>query len=141
MENPLKKIDTKEVELPETLFVRDIENKVFQSIIVQCLLHIDGIALVEGNLLDYFLGREPEEGISGIYVEQDPKTHSIQVKIEINVAFGISIPKKAAEIQMKISEQLSEFTGLHVSMVHVVFKNLITKKEPIQEPTEYSETF
>jgi len=143
MENPLKRIDTKEVELPDTLFVRDIENKVFQSIIVQCLLNIEGIALVEGNLLDYFLGREPAERISGISVEQDPKTHSIQVKIEVSVAYGIVIPQKAQEIQQKVAEQLSELTGLHVSIVHVVFKSLITETPPAVEQSapQYSDTF
>ena len=142
MNNPLKRIDSKEVDLPETLFVRDIENKVFQSIVVQCLLNIEGIAIVEGNLIDYFLGREPAERISGISVEQDPKTHSIQVKIEVNVAYGIVIPEKAQEIQMKIAQQLSELTGLHVSLVHVVFKNLITKemsKQETQDAPQYSE--
>lgn len=142
MNNPLKRIDTKEVELPETLFIRDIENKVFQSIIVQCLLNIEGIALVEGNLLDYFLGREPAERISGISVEQDPKTHSIQVKIEVSVAFGIVIPQKAHEIQQKVAQQLSQLTGLHVSLVHVVFKSLITEvKETVVEQPQYSDSF
>ena len=129
MSNPLESIDTKEVELPETVFIRDIENKVFQSIVVQCLLNIEGVALVEGNLIDYFLGREPAERITGISVEQDPKTHSIQVKIEVNIAFGVVIPQKAEEIQSTISRELSRLTGLHVSLVHVVFKNLITKAE------------
>ncbi len=142
MNNPLKRIDTKEVELPDTLFIRDIENKVFQSIVVQCLLNIEGIALVEGNLLDYFLGREPAERISGISVEQDPKTHSIQVKIEVSVAFGIVIPQKAQEIQHKVAQQLSQLTGLHVSLVHVVFKSLITEvKETVAEQPQYSDSF
>ena len=145
MNNPLKRIDTKEVELPETLFIRDIENKVFQSIVVQCLLNIEGIALVEGNLIDYFLGREPAERISGISVEQDPKTHSIQVKIEVSVAYGIVIPQKAEEIHQKVAQELSHLTGLHVSSVHVVFKSLITKDPAVEEvspetPT-YSEVF
>ncbi len=144
MGNPLNRIDKKEVELPETLFVRDIENKVFQSIVVQCLLNIEGIALVEGNLIDYFLGREPAERISGISIEQDLKTHSIQVKIEVNVAYGVIIPKKAQEIQLKVAEQLSEFTGLHVSIVHVVFKNLITeaaREARLKEVPQYSDVF
>ena len=145
MNNPLTRIDTKEVELPETLFVRDIENKVFQSIVVQCLLNIQGIALVEGNLLDYFLGREPAERISGISVEQDPKTHSIQVKIEVNIAYGMGIPQKAHEIQQKVAQELSQLTGLHVSLVHVVFKNLIIKNSATeqvpQDTPKYSEVF
>lgn len=147
MSNPLESIDTKEVELPETVFIRDIENKVFQSIVVQCLLNIEGVALVEGNLIDYFLGREPAERITGISVEQDPKTHSIQVKIEVNIAFGVVIPQKAEEIQSTISRELSRLTGLHVSLVHVVFKNLITKPEkslieaPVAATPAYSDTF
>jgi uncharacterized alkaline shock family protein YloU len=129
MNNPLKQIDTKEVELPETLYVRDIETKVFQSIVVQCLLRIEGIALVEGNLIDSLFGREPAERITGISVEQQQKDHSISVKLEVNVAYGICIPEKAEEIQTKIMKELSELTGLHVSLVHVVFKNLITRSE------------
>lgn len=130
MNNPLKQIDTKEVELPDTLFVRDIETKVFQSIVVQCLLRIDGVALVEGNLIDNLFGREPAERITGISVEQDPKTHSISVKVEVNIAYGVTIPEKAEEIQTKITQELSRLTGLHVSLVHVIFKSLITRHEP-----------
>jgi len=146
MHNPLKQIDTKEVELPETTYVRDIETKVFQSIVVQCLLRLEGIALIEGNLIDNLFGREPAERITGISVEQDPKTHSISVKLEINVAYGICIPDKADEIQTKVTQELSCLTGLHVSLVHVIFKNLITKTELMEavssdkEPS-YSEEF
>jgi uncharacterized alkaline shock family protein YloU len=130
MNNPLNQIDTKEVELPDTLFVRDIETKVFQSIVVQCLLRIEGVALVDGNLIDNLFGREPAERITGIFVEQDPKTHSISVKVEVNIAYGVTIPEKAEEIQTKITQELSRLTGLHVSLVHVIFKSLITRQEP-----------
>ena len=147
MHNPLKQIDTKEVELPDTTYVRDIETKVFQSIVVQCLLRIEGIALVEGNLIDNLFGREPAERITGISVEQDPKTHSISVKLEVNVAYGICIPEKADEIQNRVTEELSRLTGLHVSLVHVVFKNLITRTELMEvvandpKAASYSEEF
>ena len=104
-------------------------------------LHLDPSVVV----IDYFLGREPAERISGIYVEQDPKTHSIQVKIEVGVAYGIVIPQKAQEIQQKVAQELSQLTGLHVSLVHVIFKNLITKdlahEEVPQETPKYSEVF
>ena len=40
------KLDTKEFELPETIFSRDLENRVFQSIALQSLSEIDGISLV-----------------------------------------------------------------------------------------------
>jgi uncharacterized alkaline shock family protein YloU len=146
MHNPLKQIDTKELELPETTFVRDIETKVFQSIVLQILSRIEGIALVEGNLIDTLFGREPSERVSGIAVEQDEKTHSVKIRVEINVAYGVSIPEKAEELQLKITEEVSRLTGLHVGRVHVVFKNLIHKatlEEAVisSKPEEYSPEF
>jgi uncharacterized alkaline shock family protein YloU len=127
MHDQLKQIDTKEIELPETVFVRDIETKVFQSIILQSLSQIEGVETLEGNLFDSLLG-DGLDGVKGIHVDQDQKSHSVRVRIEINVAYGISIPDKAEEIQNKILEDISRLTSLHVGIVHVVFKNLIAPK-------------
>ena len=139
MQSPLKNIDTKEVELPETVFIRDIESRVFQAIAVQCLAKIEGISLLEGTFIDSLLGRDASERIKGIHVEQDPKHHAIQIKVEVNVAYGICIPDKAEEIQMKITQEISALTGLHVGSVHVIFKHLIpSHQKPIscvEEPT------
>jgi uncharacterized alkaline shock family protein YloU len=129
--NDKMKFDTKEFEIPETVFIRDIEDKVFQSIILQCLAKIDGISLVEGNFIDHLLGRSAE-GVKGIYAEQDAKNHSVSVKVEVNVVFGISIPQKAEEIQTKITEEITKLTGLHVAAVHVVFKNVISAEHALK---------
>lgn len=129
MHNPLKEIDTKELELPETTFIRDIETKVFQSIALQCLSQIDGIEPIEGNFFDSLLGRDRQESVKGIHVDQDQKSHSVNVKVEVNVAYGICIPDKAEEIQTKLLKEISQLTGLHVGSVHVIFKNLISPKE------------
>ncbi|MFS8563836.1 MAG: Asp23/Gls24 family envelope stress response protein [Rhabdochlamydiaceae bacterium] len=95
MHSQLKQMDTKELQLPETTFVRDIETKVFQAMVLQCLTKIKGIALAEGNLIDYLFGRELSERISCIDIEQDPKSHSVNIKVEVNIAYGASIPEKA----------------------------------------------
>ncbi len=78
-------MDTRELELPETTFIRDIENRVFQTIVLQCLAKIEGISLLEGKLLESFFSRDNVEGISGIHAEQDSKNHSVSVKVEVNV--------------------------------------------------------
>ena len=127
MHNPLKQIDTKELELPETVFIRDIESKVFQSIVLQCLSQIDGVETLEGSIIDSLLG-DSLDGIKGIHVDQDQKSHSVNVRVEVNVAYGICIPEKAEEIQNKILEEISRLTSLHVGAVHVIFKNLISLK-------------
>jgi uncharacterized alkaline shock family protein YloU len=138
-----KKLDTKEFELPETIFIRDIENKVFQSIILQCLAQIEGISLVEGNFIDHLLGRSAE-GVKGIVAEQNDKNQSINIKVEVNVLYGISIPEKAEEIQTKIADEITKLTGLHVASVHIVFKNVISveqasklsQQNPSQAPSQ-----
>ncbi len=150
------RVDTKEFELPETLYVRDIENRVFQAIVLQCLAKIKDISLAEGNFIDHIFGRSRIEGLKGIYAEQDSKIHSVKIRVEVNVAYGVSIPDKADEIQEKVAAEVTHLTGLHVACVHVVFKNLMTAnqtegeeqralsdKPPLMAPAseEYSEQF
>lgn len=134
MNDPFTELDTKEIEFADTVFVRDIETRVFQAIVVKTVTEIKDVALLEGNLLDNLLGREGNERVKGIYVEQDRKNHSISIKVEVNVAYGVSIPKKSEEIQTKIAAEICELTGLHVACVHVIFKALIAEN-PI-EPDE-----
>ncbi|MCH9617805.1 MAG: hypothetical protein SP1CHLAM9_11250 [Chlamydiia bacterium] len=122
-------LDTKEMDIPETIYIRDIETRVFQSITIKCVSNIDGIALLEeGTLMDNLLGREGLERVKGIYVEQDPKNRSVGIKVELNVYYGISLPEKSEEIQETIASEVTKLTGLHVSSVHVVFKNLLLER-------------
>lgn len=120
-----KRENIEELEYPETMFVRDIENRVFQSLVLQCLSKIKGITLIERNFIDNILGRDTVEGIKGIHTEQDSQNNAVIVKVEVNVCYGLCIPEKAEEIQTKITEEIIQLTGLHVASVHVVFKNVI----------------
>lgn len=130
-----EKLDSREIELPDTMFIRDIETRVFQGVVLQALAKIEGIGLLEGNLFDSLLGREIES-VKGIHVEQDQKKQSVHIRVEINVLYGISIPEKAEEIQSKIVEEISQWTGLHVASVHVIFKDLLHPEAIQQEPQE-----
>lgn len=104
----VKKIDTKEFELPDTHFVRDIENRVFQGIVLQCLSKIDGIALVEGNFIDNIFSKSSLEGVKGVFVDQDNKNHSVGIKIDVNICYDYSIPEKAEEIQTICAEEITK---------------------------------
>lgn len=141
MNRSFKGIDPKEVILPETLFIRDIDTKVFQSIIFECLQKIEGIAPIEGSLIETFLGGEKGERLKGIHVDQDEKNHSVKVRVDVNIAYGVSIPEKSEEIQNKIVQEISHWTGLHVSSVHVMFKGLIPKPRPSSMSEEKEEQF
>lgn len=128
-----KFVDSKELELPETKCVMDIEVKVLQGIVLQALAKIEGISLLGGTLMDSILGRDPDR-IKGVQVEQ--KENSIVVKVEINIKYGIPIPDKSEEVQAKIIEELTRLTGFHVSNVHVIFKNLLQEKKEEELETE-----
>jgi uncharacterized alkaline shock family protein YloU len=138
MLNPLKNIDTKEIELPETVFIRDIETRVFQALCLQILAKVEGIGLLEGNFFDHLLGRETER-VKGIHVEQNQKTRSIHIRIEINIRYEVSIPEKAEEIQSKLAQEIGRWTGLHVAAVHLVFKDLIADPSTLLEGETVSE--
>lgn len=139
MYDSLKNMDAREIELPNTVFIRDIESRVLQGIVLQILSKIENIGLIEGNLFDSLLGRDLDR-VKGIHVEQEQKGKSVSVRIEINIVYGISIPEKSEEIHLKLSEEITRWTGLHVSSVHVVFKDLISPM-PVQEEVKEAETF
>lgn len=124
----IQKVDTKEFELPETVFISDIDTKIFQGIVSECLSQIDGVALVEGTFIDSIFGRSGPEVAGGIYSEQDSQKHSVSIKIEVNIRYGISIPAKAEEIQSLVVEEITRLTGLRVASVHIVFKNIISQE-------------
>lgn len=134
------KIDTKEFELPDTVFVRDIDSHVFQTIVLECLSKVNGIRLAGGGLIESLLGLESKELIKSITVEQDPKLHTVNVKVEINVAYGTSIPTKAEEIQSLIALELTKLTGLHVGSVHVVFKDIFFENKNIRKENARAST-
>lgn len=122
-----RSIDQKEFEIPETLYVRDIEDRVFQAIAAQCVNKTEGVRLVEGNFLGNILHREKKEHLGGISVEQDSRNHSIAVRLEVDLEYGYSIPQKAEELQSAIAREITEISGLHVSSVHVLFKSIYHK--------------
>jgi len=121
----IRSIDTKEFELPETLFSRDIENKVFQGIISHTLADIEGISLVGGNFIDNIFGRSGPESNKGISASQDSERSSVNINIKVNICYGLSIPEKAEEIQTKVAEAITLLTGLHVASIHTIFENVI----------------
>jgi uncharacterized alkaline shock family protein YloU len=130
----LPTLNKKELENAETVYIRDIENRVFQVIVLQCLSGIKDISLLDGSIIDHLLERGGIERARGISVEQESKNQTVSVRVEVNIRYGVPIPQKAEEIQTKISEEITRLTALHVSSVHVIFKSVLLK-----DPSEYQE--
>ena len=125
-------LDPQEFELPETTYSHEIENKVFRGIILNILAQSPGVAPLEGSFLETFIGRV--DTVKGITIEQDAKSHSVNVTIEIGIQYGVHIPKKAEELQNRISEAITAMTGMRVGCVHIVFRELAREgKDPLSE--------
>ncbi|NGX57770.1 MAG: hypothetical protein K940chlam3_00664 [Chlamydiae bacterium] len=127
-------LDSKEFELPETVFVRDIEDQVFKTIVLNCLTKIEGVSLDGGGFFDHLFGRETVDGLKGVYVIQRDDSPSVSLKVEVKIQYGYSIPQKTDEVQAKIAQEITEYTGLHVSEVHVVVKKVYAPPEESPEP-------
>ncbi len=127
----------------ETIFIKDIDSCVFQAITIKCLSGIEGISLIEGNFIDHLLGREGL-GAKGIVVEQEAKNQAVSIRVELNIAYGVAIPEKAEEIQSRLIDQIVRYTGYTVSMVHVIFKSMITEpllETPAENMSVYQDEF
>lgn len=124
--NTFMKVDKEEMQFPDTKCITDMEPKVFQGIVIQCISKIKGVSLLGGkNLMDNLLSRDSDK-VKGIHIDLEDKKRSLSIKVELNIEYGMSIPEKAQEVQAKIIEAIVDFTKLHVSNVHVVFKNVVS---------------
>jgi len=125
-----------EYELPETVFVRDIEDHVFKTIVMNCLRKLEGVTLDGGGFFDNLFGRDTVDGVKGVSVTQSSDSPSVSLKVEVKIEYGYSIPEKSEEVQAAIAEEITEYTGLHVSEVHVVVKRVYVPREAEQESEE-----
>lgn len=117
-------ISLPEVDPSKTVCSHDIETRAIQILILNILNKVEGVCLLATNLIDTLLGREAER-LKGIFVEQDPKTHTLKIRIEVNMHYGISIPEKVKEVHRRILQEVEEFMQLPVAHIHVVVKGLV----------------
>lgn len=106
-------------------YIQDIEAKVFQAIAYQVLKEIVSVELSQGSLFDSFLGVEGSEKIKAIHVELEDSNPIVSFKIDLNILYGVAIPEKSEEIQIKIQTKVESLTGYKIGFIHLVFKNIL----------------
>ncbi len=126
-----------ELHYPDTTYIQNIDDRVFQSIVLECLGRVPGVTCATGNLFDNLLGRGSDR-LRGIHIAQEAKSHSVGIKVEVDIEYGLSIPEKSEEIQLEVSTAITKLTGLHVSSVHVIFKGV---SHPAPAPHPLPEEF
>lgn len=123
-----KRVDQKEFDLPETVYIHDIDNQAIQNIVAQILSRIPGVHLSHESLMESFLGKKSLSSTKGIHVEQDPKAKCVKIRIELVVDYGISIPEISQAIYDEVAKEVPELTGLPISQIHLLYKDVRTPK-------------
>lgn len=118
------KMNSKEIQYPETVFEREVGMKAFRSIVLRTLMETPGVYFIEEDLVDSILGRETYDGIKGIRVTQKEDQPALEVEVHICLESGLPIPATVEKLQNDIVQSLVRDTGLHVSRVQVIVEDV-----------------
>ncbi|MBO4647867.1 MAG: Asp23/Gls24 family envelope stress response protein [Lentisphaeria bacterium] len=98
---------------------------VISTIVRRAACSIPGVTRISGNsLVDNiaeFVGSRKVLD-RAIQIEIDHST--VAVTLSINICYGVSLPKIAADVQQAVSNQIQELTGLEVSQVNVIIREM-----------------
>jgi len=86
---------------------------------IQGVTRISGNTLVD-NIAEFVGSRKVMD--RAIQTEVDGST--VAVTLSINICYGFSLPKIAADVQQAVSTQIQELTGLEVSQVNVIIREM-----------------
>ncbi len=106
-----------------------IDNTVVEKIVAITCRSVDGILQMKGNLIssiqEGFGGTDITKGVSVEMVGED----ACNVSVSIIMEYGKSAPKIFQELHDKISEKITDMTGLRVNSVNVRITNVMTREE------------
>lgn len=106
-----------------------IDNTVVEKIVAITCRSVDGILQMKGNLIssiqEGFGGTDITKGVSVEMVGED----ACNVSVSIIMEYGKSAPKIFRELHDKISEKITDMTGLRVNSVNVRITNVMTREE------------
>ncbi len=106
-----------------------IDNTVVEKIVAITCRSVDGILQMKGNLVssiqEGFGGTDITKGVSVEMVGED----ACNVNVSIIMEYGKSAPKIFQELHDKISEKITDMTGLRVNSVNVRITNVMTREE------------
>lgn len=94
---------------------------------------VTGVARMHGSLANNFSellgGRSDRRRGVKLTTEEDA---SLVIDVDVYIEYGVAVPKVAAEIQDKISQQVALMTDLTVTEVNVHIQGIVTPKEEQQ---------
>lgn len=115
----------------------EISSEVIAAIAAQAARKIDGITVVESSfkLSEIFGSKETVN--RGVAVRTDEESGHVNINVDVNVTYGITIYDAVTDLQLLIKEEVESLTGsMNVDRVNVRVKQLIMPPEEEKEKKE-----
>lgn len=137
---PQKKTEFTEAVVPQTGTPKGmirISRETLSCIVRRVACSVDGVTRLTGsslvdNIAEFVGSRKVLD--RAIQIEIAPE--GITIDLSINIRYGVSLPETAANVQRTIAGQLEEMTGLKVSQVNVVIREMEDVPEEDEDEQE-----
>ena len=125
---PQKKTEYTEAVVPQSGTPKGmirISRETLSGIVRRIVCSVDGVTRLTGsslvdNIAEFVGSRKVLD--RAIQIEIGPD--GIVIDLSINIRYGVSLPETAANVQRTVSGRLEEMTGLKVSQVNVVIREM-----------------
>ena len=98
---------------------------VIATIVRRAACSIPGVIRISGNsLVDNIAEFVGSRRVLDRSIQIEINRSTVAVTLSINICYGVSLPKIAAEVQRAVSNQIQELTGLDVSQVNVIIREM-----------------
>lgn len=108
-----------------------IHEKVIVTIVRKVAAEVDGVSRIAGNsLVDNIAELVGSNRIKDRAISVQMGDGSVSVEVAINLLFGYKLPEVARALQDKIENEIQNLTGLKVSHVDIIIRDI---DEPVEK--------
>ena len=108
-----------------------IHERVITTIVRKVASEVEGVSRISGNsLVDNIAELVGSKRIKDRAISVQMGEGTVAVEVSINLLFGYKLPEVARALQDKIEEEIKSLTGLKVSQVDVIIRDI---DEPVEK--------
>jgi uncharacterized alkaline shock family protein YloU len=112
----------------------EISRDVIASIASQAARKVEGIQVVASSfsLSEIFGGGK--ESVKGVAVVTNEESGHVEINLEVNVTYGVSVYEAASQLQHIVKEEVEALTGyMNVDRVNVRVRSLVMPADQVTE--------
>ena len=111
-----------------------IHESVITTIVRKVAAETEGVSRISGNsIIDNIAEIVGSKRMQGRSISVQMGKSSVAVEVSVNLFFGYKLPEVAGNLQLSIEEEIKKITGLEVSNVDIVIREI---DEPVEKKDE-----